>query len=86
MNGITNINDVRAGQVLVLPTGTSTNQPQFGTGGPVIVTRPFQYIVQPGEYLELLALRYGTSVQAIAQANNLSNPSRIFPGQVLIIP
>ncbi len=84
LNGITNVNSIRVGQVLVLPQGARL---QFGTGGPV--TRPagsFQYVVQPGDYVELLSIRFGTSIEAIDEANDLENVGRIFPGQVLVIP
>jgi LysM repeat protein len=44
------------------------------------------HTVQPGENLTRIALKYGTTVQAIAQANNITNPNLILVGQVLIIP
>ena len=44
------------------------------------------YIVQPGDTLSELAQRYGTSVEAIAQANGIANPNLIFAGQRLSIP
>lgn len=44
------------------------------------------HIVQPGETLFLIAIRYNTNIYAIAQANNLLNLNRIYAGQALIIP
>ncbi len=44
------------------------------------------YIVQPDEYLARIALRFGTTVQAIALANSLSNAWEIYAGQRLVIP
>jgi len=44
------------------------------------------HIVRRGETLYIIARRYGTTVQAIAQANGLANPNRIYIGQRLIIP
>jgi LysM repeat protein len=44
------------------------------------------YVVQPGESLSKIATRFGVSVQAIAAANNLTNPNLIWIGQRLIIP
>lgn len=44
------------------------------------------HIVQPGESLYRIGLRYGVSVAIIAQANNISNTSQIFAGQALVIP
>lgn len=44
------------------------------------------YTVAPGDSVYQIALRFGTTVDAIAQANNLSNPAAIQIGQRLIIP
>jgi murein DD-endopeptidase MepM/ murein hydrolase activator NlpD len=44
------------------------------------------HVVQPGETLAGIALRYNTTAWAVAQANDLSNPNVIFVGQRLVIP
>jgi LysM repeat protein len=44
------------------------------------------HVVATGETLFVIAQRYGTTVDALVAANNLSNPNRIDPGQELIIP
>jgi LysM repeat protein len=44
------------------------------------------HVVQPGENLFRISLRYGVSMQAIASANGISNLNRIFSGQRLVIP
>ena len=44
------------------------------------------HVVQAGEYLTLLASRYGSTVRAIALANGIENHNLIFPGQELLIP
>ncbi len=44
------------------------------------------HIVQPGEYPAAIALRYGTTTQAIAFANNLPADWFIIPGQRLRVP
>ena len=51
-----------------------------GEGGQV------KHTVQPGENLYRIALQYGTTVEAIAQANGITNPNLIYVGQQLIIP
>ena len=43
------------------------------------------HTVQPGETLSSIARRYGTTWQAIAQANGLQNPNQIYAGQKLTI-
>ncbi len=44
------------------------------------------HVVEAGEYLTLLASRYGSTVRAIALANGIENHNLIFPGQELLIP
>ena len=44
------------------------------------------YVVQTGDTLYSIAQRYGTTVIAIMQANNLYNSNWIYVGQVLVIP
>ncbi|MBN1285255.1 MAG: LysM peptidoglycan-binding domain-containing protein [Anaerolineae bacterium] len=45
-----------------------------------------QHVVQRGETLFRIGLRYGVTVEALARANGIANPNRIYAGQVLIIP
>jgi LysM repeat protein len=44
------------------------------------------HIVQRGETLWAIATRYGTTIDAVARANGLSNTRLIYAGQRLIIP
>jgi lysozyme len=44
------------------------------------------YQVQPGDSLWRIAEHFGTSAQAIQDANNLVNANRIYAGQQLLIP
>ena len=76
-NGILNPAYIRVGQVLLIPTGAPAPTPP-PTGG--------YYVVQRGDSLYHIALRFGTTSSAIAVANNLSNPNYIYPGQTLLIP
>jgi peptidoglycan lytic transglycosylase D len=45
-----------------------------------------QHRVRGGESLSAIATRYGTSIAAIAELNNLDRPYRIRAGQVLALP
>jgi membrane-bound lytic murein transglycosylase D len=45
-----------------------------------------QHRVRSGESLSAIATRYGTSIAAIAELNNLDRPYRIRAGQVLALP
>jgi len=44
------------------------------------------YVVRPGDTLTEIALRHGTSVHALADANHLQDPNRVRVGQLLEIP
>jgi murein DD-endopeptidase MepM/ murein hydrolase activator NlpD len=77
LNRLADPNRIYVGQVLSLPTGA---------GCPDAGPRPRVHIVQRGETLSRIAARYGTTVAALAAANRIANPSRIYVGQVLAIP
>ncbi len=76
-NNLYNPNYIYPGQTLIIPAGQMRppNQPAAT-----------YYTVQSGDTLTSIALRYGTTVYALMHANNLSNPSFIYPGQQLVIP
>ena len=44
------------------------------------------YTVQSGDSLSAIAARFNTTVQALAQANHITDANMIFVGQVLMIP
>ncbi|GIQ69157.1 LysM domain-containing protein [Xylanibacillus composti] len=44
------------------------------------------YVIQPGDNLWSIAQRFGTTVQAIMQANRISDPSQIYAGLTIFIP
>ncbi len=77
-NNIANPNLISVGQVLRIPTGTAPAPPQPPVGG--------SYTVRAGDTLSSIAARHGTTVSALAAANNIANPNLIRVGQVLVIP
>jgi LysM repeat protein len=81
-NGITNPNNITAGQTLKIPC-PGTTPPTQPTATPDILT---YYTVQPGDNLYRIGLKFGVSWVEIAEANGLVNPNAIYAGQVLKIP
>ena len=73
-NGLVNPNLIYPGQVLKVPSNTPGPTPQF------------THVVQSGETIFLISLRYGVVWTDIAAANNIAAPYVIFPGQTLVIP
>ena len=53
---------------------------------PALAQEPITHTVQRGDTLFRIAQRYNVSMSDIMAANNITNPSRIFAGSVLIIP
>jgi putative chitinase len=88
-NSISNPNLIFAGQVLKIPGTTGGTTPPPATQPPAGTPPPATggtYVVQRGDTLGRIAAKFGTTFQAIASANNLSNPNLIFAGQTLNIP
>lgn len=67
------------------PTETPTYTPTF-TPTPTPTATPITYQVLPGDTLEVIAARYGTTVDLLAQQNNIVNQHQIDVGQILVIP
>ena len=44
------------------------------------------YVVHPGDTLSAIALRHGTTVRALVEANRIADPNLIRTGQLLTIP
>lgn len=86
-NNIRNVNLIYAGQVLKIPAGGTVPTPATPVPGqPTPVPTGGSYTVVRGDTLGRIAARFGTTFQAIAAANSISNPNFIYAGQVLRIP
>lgn len=68
-----------AGSLLLLLLLLSPTIGQAQENGPV-------YIVQAGDTLSGIARTFGLSIDTLMQANSLSNPNSIAPGQELVLP
>lgn len=77
-NTLGNPDLLRIGQILTIPV------PQ-AEGAQTTVTPAATHIVSAGETLASIASRYGTTVDVIAAANGITNPSQIFVGTQLSI-
>lgn len=74
LNNISNTNLIYVGQYLVIPTTSNAN-----------VSTATTYTVKNGDTLSGIANKFGTTYQKLAEINGISNPNKIYAGQVLKI-
>lgn len=75
------------GSRTAVPTATLDESPSAeATETPSAEATYLTHVVQKGEYLQSIAQRYGVSVADVLALNNISDPNKIYPGQVLKIP
>ncbi|HEX7589739.1 MAG TPA: LysM peptidoglycan-binding domain-containing protein, partial [Demequinaceae bacterium] len=87
-NGITNVNLIRVGQKLKIPSsGTTATTPTTTTPPPAapVAATTVTYTVVAGDTLGKIAAKYHTTVMAIAVANKIKNVNLIVVGQKLTI-
>jgi LysM repeat protein len=84
-NGITNPNNITAGQTIQIPCEGATPPPVTPPTTPP-ADGVVYYTVQPGDNLFRIGLKFGVSWVEIAEANGLVNPNQIYAGQTLKIP
>ena len=82
LNNLSNPNRIYVGQVLRLRANTTPSTPStpMSNGN---TNMSGTYTVKSGDSLSKIANKFGTSYQTIARLNNISNPNRIYVGQVL---
>jgi LysM repeat protein len=67
------------------PSSGETTAPAADATAPV-AGQASTHVVQPGETLTRIAQRHNTTVAALTQANNITNPNMLSVGQRLVIP
>lgn len=83
LNGLRDANRIYVGQRLRLtPAPAAAPAP----AKPAATVPARSHTVRAGEHLTGIARRYGVSIGAIAEANRIADPSRIYAGQRLTIP
>ncbi|MEZ4710061.1 MAG: LysM peptidoglycan-binding domain-containing protein [Caldilineaceae bacterium] len=82
LNGIANPDHIWVGQQLAVDGGGYSAP----AAAPVVATSSgAMHVVQPGETLSQIAQTYGTTMQALLNANGLANADHVWVGQQLVI-
>ena len=90
VNGLKNAN-IRIGQKLVVKKSGAVAAAKKAENAPAKVAPAnaegeISHKVKAGEFLGLIASKYGVKVSAIKKRNNISDPRKIRAGQTIIIP
>jgi LysM repeat protein len=89
------IADLSVGQKLIIPQRAPEQQPVTTatpeTGEPAATSTPAAseegtYTVQEGDIPVTIAEKFGISVEALMEANDITDPTSLKIGQVLVIP
>lgn len=82
LNSLSNPNLIYVGQVLKVSSNASTSSSTSSSADSTVTTAA-SYTVKSGDTLSAIAAKYGTTYQALASANSISNPNDIYVGQVI---
>lgn len=82
LNSLSNPNLIYVGQVLKVSSNASTSSSTNSSANSTVTTAA-SYTVKAGDTLSAIAAKYGTTYQALASANSISNPNDIYVGQVI---
>jgi LysM repeat protein len=80
LNGIDDPDQIYVGQELRVPASEAASA-ETATPG-----EDRTYVVQQGDTLFKVALRFGITLEALESANDITDPNKVYPGQVLKIP
>ena len=75
---------LKTGDQLTIPVAVAI--PAESSTGSGSTSTPKTHAVKPGDSLTSIAIKYGTTVAAIASLNNITNINNISVGQLLFIP
>ncbi len=81
-SNLTDINNLSVGQVITIPVPGTVSTTDDDTASTTETT----HIVQSGDNLFRIGLRYGFTVEELASYNGITDPTRIDVGQVIRIP
>ena len=82
LNSLSNPNLIYVGQVLKVSSNASTSSSTSSSANSTVTTAA-SYTVKSGDTLSAIAAKYGTTYQALASTNSISNPNDIYVGQVI---
>jgi LysM repeat protein len=99
-NGLTNANRIFAGRTIVIPGSMPAEIPASAVieDAPLAAapedeasaesesSEPMTYTLKRGDNVTHISRAFGTTVEAILEANGIGNANRIYAGQTLLIP
>jgi len=77
---------MKSGDALTIPVAVAIPAESASNSGGGVSSGPKTHIVKSGDSLYNIAIKYGTTVAAIASLNSIADPNNIKVGQTLKIP
>ncbi|MBM4311377.1 MAG: LysM peptidoglycan-binding domain-containing protein, partial [Deltaproteobacteria bacterium] len=77
---------LQKGRKLKLPGGADPHKPVVAAPSPALSERPSYHVVQAGDTLSGLAVRYNTSIAELRRLNNMSPAAALQKGRKLKLP
>jgi LysM repeat protein len=86
VNNITDASAINAGEELIIPQEGAVLPTETALPQTLVPGSRIDYVVQPGDSLESIAAEFNSSIEQIAQLNNIKVEDVLFVGKVLIVP
>lgn len=86
LNSLSNPDQIAVGQKLIVSGSGGGSTAPAASAPPATPAHGQKYVIQRGDTLLTIARKFGVTVKQIQETNSITNPDRIYPGQVLVIP
>lgn len=86
VNGLASADQIFVGQTLLIPPEGSVLPTETPMSLTLVPGSRIEYVVKPGDNLQLIASRFNSTAEAIAALNNMKVTDTLFVGRTLIVP
>ena len=85
-NNLTDPNQIQVGATLIIPAPGAGLPTETAIPSNLSPGTRIQYVVKPGDNLQIIASKFNSTAEAIALLNNMKVTDVLFVGRTLIVP